>query len=140
MFRFLFRYSFPFPVCVLSCFFIFCLARFQWLSIWPCLDTGRSSSFDFLCVAPGHFFTTISFFEQPGDRHCMNIIECVVFSVRLSSDTPFLFERSHSSGNYVRMTRAPSGEFNSPRKVLLFYMCIHLSRCCFGCIGRVLQQ
>lgn len=32
---------------------------------------------------------------------------------------PFLFERSHSSGNYVRMTRAPSGEYNSPRKVLL---------------------
>jgi hypothetical protein len=97
----------------------FFVARFQWLSIWPCLDMGRSSSFDFLCVAPGHFFTTISFFEQPGDRHCTNIIECVVFSVRLSSDTPFFIRAFPQFGNYVRMTRAPSGEYNSPRKVLL---------------------
>jgi hypothetical protein len=54
--------------------------------------------------------------EQPGGRHCMNIIECVVFSVRLSSDTPFC-----SSVPTVRESRsndAPSGERNSLRKVL----------------------
>lgn len=78
---------------LLYCF----LSRFQWLSIWPCLDTGRSSSSDF-CVAPGYLSRHFPFFEQLCDRHCMNIIECVVFSVRLSSDTPFLFERSHGSG------------------------------------------
>lgn len=67
----------------------------------------------------------------------MNIIECVVFSVRLSSDTPFC-----SSVPTVRESRsndAPSGERNSTKSAF-FYICIHLSRCCYSCIGRVWQH
>lgn len=61
-----------------------------------------------------------------GDWHCMNMIECVVFSVSALIRYPFC--SSYPNGDNVRMTRAPSRRmpaFHLPRKVI-FYICIHL--------------
>ncbi len=92
LFMSLFVYVFYF------CLAIFCLACSQWLSIWSCLDTGRSSSSDFLCVALGSIFMTMSCpratrWSALHEHHRMRCLFCPSL-IRY----PILFERSHGSG------------------------------------------
>ncbi|KAL4890922.1 hypothetical protein BDV59DRAFT_183390 [Aspergillus ambiguus] len=70
-------------------------------------------------------------------RHCMNIIDCVVFLLRpLPSDTLFC-SQAVMEIRLNDMCRAGGAGFSCPRKVLFM---ISSAWCCGNCIDRVLQH
>jgi hypothetical protein len=134
----LFRFMFSFCACF-NLFSLCCSSRasllfYHGLSLIALHRRGIRAVRPYFIASGGHLFSHWA----TCDRHCMNIIECVVsclfFPYVRSRQIPHMFERSQRG--HVRVTRvrrAENDDFSSSRKVFFFYS--HpSSRCCYSCI------